>query len=227
MSATPTTPSPWPYSSPRPSPLGPATPSSPGCACQARPGDSPHNQRWSLALHARGPHPPHPRPIPPRPPWPHPDLLVQTRAPFAATSSTSRRSRRKPVRARSLPWPRALACAARGPPPSAPSPALHPGLPASIPPPVSRPARPRARRRCRLLDCVGLLRPRLPPGLHLALAQDPLGLPALQPRVGVRQDREDRDLRQPRLKRRRARTCMRGSGSGVDGGWRAGRWRAA
>ena len=68
---------------------------------------------------------------------------------------------------------------------------------------------PRARGRRRLLDRVGLLRPRLPPRLHLALAEDALGLPALQPRVGVRQDREDRDVRQPRLESVRAAAARR------------------
>ena len=43
----------------------------------------------------------------------------------------------------------------------------------------------------RLLDCFWLLRPRLPHGLHLPMAEDPLGLPVMQSGVGVCEGRED------------------------------------
>lgn len=54
---------------------------------------------------------------------------------------------------------------------------------------------PVAEQRERLEHCVRLLRPRVPPRLHPALAQDQVGLPAVQQGVGVRQDRADSGLR--------------------------------
>ena len=72
---------------------------------------------------------------------------------------------------------------------------------------------PRPGRRRRVLDRVGLLRARLPPRLHLAVAQDALRLPPLQSRVGVCQNRKDRHRRSTRLSRPPAprRVCRRGA----------------
>ena len=58
------------------------------------------------------------------------------------------------------------------------------------------------------LHRLGLLRARLPPRLHPAVAQDALGLPALQQGVGVCEDREDPS----RGRGRRGRRCCRGWG---------------
>ena len=58
--------------------------------------------------------------------------------------------------------------------------------------PPSR-ARPWAGGRCGLQHRVGMLRPRLPPRLHLAVAQNSFSLPLVQPRVGVRTRRFERN----------------------------------
>jgi hypothetical protein len=65
------------------------------------------------------------------------------------------------------------------------------------------PSQPDERRRRGALYCLGRLRPRVPPGLHLQVAAHALQLPAVQQGVGVRQDREGAakhaTLRRPRL----------------------------
>ena len=138
--------------------------------------------------------------------------MAQIRAPSAEISCTSRVSRPKPVRRCLLRTYRSPSCVVRRRPRHTPVPRPHASRQTRVRLPGRRTVatphrrhhcllrrRPGPRRRRRLQHRVGLLRARLPPGLHLTLAQDALGLPALQPRVGVCEDREDRDLRQPRL----------------------------
>ena len=146
----------------------------------------------------------------------------QIRAPFAEISCTSRVSRPKPVRrcllraccSRLCRRMHATRHATRGlqPTPARLAQASVWHYRDAALPPKPHPTRhhclrrrPGPRRRRGLQHRVGLLWARLPPRLHLALAEDALGLPAVQPRVGVCEDREDRHLRQPRLSARAAR----------------------
>lgn len=154
----------------------------------------------------------------PRVEVPRDSRTPQIRAPFAEISCTSRVSRPKPVRrcllraccsrlCRQMP-PATMGLTPR-PHASRKHPCATTKTPHCRPSPPTRHhclrRRPGSRRRRRLQHRVGLLWARLPPRLHLALAEDALGLPAVQPRVGVCEDREDRDLRQPRLSARAAR----------------------
>lgn len=153
---------------------------------------------------------------------------AQTRAPFAVTSCTSRRLRRKPVRCRHAACScsycaRARTCVMIA---LATTPRARGGARASQEESCARrrsrrrtrlipssrataPRRPWDSRRCGLQHRLGLLRPRLPSRLYLAVAQDALGVPAVQPRVGVCEDREDRHLRQPRLNTHATSTAAR------------------
>ena len=159
-----------------------------------------------------------PAPGTPRVEVPRDSRTPQIRAPFAEISCTSRVSRPKPVRrcllraccsrlCRQMP-PATMGLTPR-PHASRKHPCATTKTPHCRPSPPTRHhclrRRPGSRRRRRLQHRVGLLWARLPPRLHLALAEDALGLPAVQPRVGVCEDREDRDLRQPRLSARAAR----------------------